>query len=129
MPEHALRYTVEGCCGSMMSENTSESSITPFLIWCQLRPPSSVFQARCHVPAYITSGFFGSIASDSIFLMSLWPSGEMRFQWSPPSSERNTPSSAPATRILGLEGLSAIVRTEQFAVFVLNAPGRDIQLV
>src|SRR5262245_42491664 len=95
-----------------MIEKTSESSIMPFLIWCQLPPPSVVFHARCQVPAYITSGFLGSMASDSMSLMSLWPSGEMRFQLSPPSMLRKTPSSAPTTNVFESEGAIASERID-----------------
>src|SRR5436305_15231827 len=52
------------------------------------------------------------MATDSMFLMSLWPSGEMRVQWSPPSSERNTPSSAPATSSFEFEGAIAKERID-----------------
>ena len=51
--------------GSRMIENTSESSIIPCLMLCQVLPPSVVFQGRCHVPAYTTSGSAGSTARDS----------------------------------------------------------------
>jgi hypothetical protein len=40
-----------GTVGSMMIENTSESSIRPCLMLCQLAPPSVVFHGRCQVPA------------------------------------------------------------------------------
>src|SRR6266576_2329839 len=112
MPEHALAKTFAGLVWSTMIENTSESSIMPLLMCCQLAPPSAVFHARCHVPAYTTLGSFGSIAIDSMFLISAWPAGDMRSQSLPPSLVRNTPSSAPATRVFGLEADMAIARMD-----------------
>src|ERR1017187_2151733 len=81
-----------------MTENTSESSIIPLLMCCQLTPPSEVFQARCQVPAYTVLGSLGSTAIDSMFLISAELAGDSRSHVSPPSLLRKTPSSAPATR-------------------------------
>src|SRR5512132_1607170 len=95
-----------------MIEKTSESSIMPLLMCCQWAPPSAVFQARCHVPAYTTFGSLGSIAIDSMFLMSAWAAGDILSQSFPPLLVRNTPSSAPVTRILGFEADMAIARID-----------------
>src|SRR5437660_2550227 len=112
MPEQALAKTIEGFFLSTMMENTSESSIIPFLMCSQVVPPSGVFQARCQVPAYTILGFCGSTAMDSTFFMSAWLGGEMRCQLLPPSLLRYTPSSAPATRTLGSDGETARARTD-----------------
>src|SRR5215469_2433728 len=112
MPEQALANTMEGLAGSTITENTSESSIMPLLMCCQVAPPSDVFQARCQVPAYTVSGFFGSTAMDSIFLISLTLAEEMRLQLLPPSLLRYTPSRAPATRTLESDGAMAMARID-----------------
>src|SRR5690348_12049227 len=93
-----------------MIEKMSESSVTPLWIGCQFAPPSLVFHARCHVPAYTTFGSFGSIAIDSMFLISAWFAGDMRRQLLPRSSERKTPSSAPITIVFSSDGATAIAR-------------------
>src|SRR5271169_4155240 len=54
----------------------------------------------------MTSGFCGSMATDTKWLSDEWFSvevgfsGEMRSQVAPPSRERKTPSSAPITKML-----------------------------
>src|SRR5215831_15856508 len=108
MPEQALANTMEGLAGSTMTEKTSESSIMPLLMCCQVAPPSEVFQARCQVPAYSVSGFFGSTAMDSIFLVLRRLAEEMRLQVFTSSVVRYTQSSAPAIRTLELDGAMAM---------------------
>src|SRR5208282_122490 len=95
-----------------MTENTSESSIMPLLMCCQLTPPSEVFQARCQVPAYTVLGSLGSTAIDSIFLISAEFEGDRRSQVSPPSLLRKTPSSAPATKTLESPFYMAMARMD-----------------
>src|SRR5262245_957697 len=111
MPLHAVANTLDGLRRSTVSVMTSESSIMPFEIGYQVRPPSRVFQGRCHVPAYSVSAAPGSNASDPTFLRSMCPSGLMRRQDLPPSPDRNTPLSVPAARTLGADGAWASART------------------
>src|SRR5580692_1259714 len=82
-----------------MMENTSESSIMPLLMCCQVAPPSAVFHARCQVPAYTTLGSLGSTAMDSMFLISEFVE-EIFTHLLPASLLRNTPSSGPTVRTL-----------------------------
>src|ERR1700730_15930555 len=58
------------------------------------------------------SGFTGSMATDSTFLISAWFSGEIRCQFSPPSRLRKTPSRAPATKIFGSDAAMAAARMD-----------------
>ena len=51
MPLHAVANTFCGFARSMVRVITSESSIMPALMGIHERPPSVVFQGRCHVPA------------------------------------------------------------------------------
>src|SRR5271166_3260948 len=95
-----------------MTENTSESSIIPLLMCCQLAPASDVFQARCQVPAYTVFGSFGSTAIDSMFLTSTELAADKCSHVLPPSLVRYTPSSAPATSTLELPRNIAIARID-----------------
>src|SRR5665213_1277768 len=87
-----------------MMENTSESSMTPCLMFSQFLPPSAVFQGKCQVPTYSMSGLAGSTASDSTSCSSLLPGGVIWLQVAPASLERNTPCNVPANSVLGLDG-------------------------
>ena len=51
MPLHAVAKTFCAFVRSMVSVITSESSIIPALMGNHERPPSVLFQGRCHVPA------------------------------------------------------------------------------
>src|ERR1017187_1216609 len=94
-----------------MIENTSESTIRPCLMLCHVLPPSTVFQGRCHVPAYTMLGSVGSIATDSTSWISWLPCGLIGVHVPPASLLRKTPSRVPTTSVFGSEG--ACSRSEE----------------
>src|SRR5258706_7713439 len=65
MPLQADAMICSGFRGSRSTTKTSESSIIPSFINCQLFPASVDLKGRHHVPAYIVVVFRGSMASES----------------------------------------------------------------
>ena len=80
---------------------------------CQVSPRSVDLKRAARegapVPAYITSGWLGSMPIDQTVMPRMAPSA--RRQWAPPSSLMHRPASAPAYTRSGRSGSTARART------------------